>query len=239
MHLQEYLKRFSSICWYPSAGFDFREMLYLSKEYATLTNWDEKYFPECFVLTDYLVMTQSGMITSILQGGTFLFQDENTEIVAINGKELERIRIPFYRNLVAFDKDENYGRVIVSDIIIKSSILGELNTKLIYVIAENTSFAFDFLIKNKISIDYVVHVRYGHMLGGGRSNGMFIKNILGQLGTRYFLSDMNYTVKTDKEALDVFGYILSNFDEAVMYDLFYIPSYRWSRSGDVHIYKVE
>lgn len=238
MELQNYLQKFSSICWYPSAGFDYREMLYLTKSYANRINWDEDQFPDCFVLTDYIAFSCNPLFKTTLCHDVILFQDEETKIVAKNGTELSKLNVSYNQDFVVFRRDENYGRVIAADIEIQSTVLGNMKTKAIFAVAENTSFAIEFLIRNNIHIDYVLRVRYGHMLGGGNSNGMFLKRILNDLNARYFLSDANYSSDKDCVAFDVYGELLKSRNDAELEDITYIPSSLWSRSGDVHVYKI-
>ena len=72
--------------------------------------------------------------------------------------------------------------------------------KLAYVITENTAFMFDFLLKEQIRIDYLIHVRYGM----GRSSGMFVKPYLKELGTRYFISDWNDSSEEDYAVFETY-----------------------------------
>lgn len=204
-----------------------------------MAGWKEDRFPDCFLLTDYSAFERdSDMFTSLLSGETVLYEDNKTKVTAVNGTELQKLEIPFFKSLVDFPADENYGRVFTADIRIESDVLGQLKTKMIYAIAENTAFAFEYLLKNGIKMSYVVHVRYGHMLGGGRSNGMFIKRILNDLAARYFISDMNYESTFDTEAFDVYKEELIKRTDAGLDGLFFIPSEKWSDSGDVHCYRV-
>ena len=231
------LKNFSSLCWYPSAGSDFRELLYLSPEYKKIVDLKIEPKPDCFILTDYLVMSYYPKLEELLTGPTELFNDERTVITALNGKELSRLSLPFHHELVSFEQSNDYGRVFSFDVEIISDILGEIKTHVIYAIVENTSFAIDFLLKHKINVNSIIHVRYGHMLGGGRSNGMYVKRLLTDLNTHYFISDMNYKSDTDSEAISVYLNTLKLRMDPPLTDMAMISSYQWSRSGDVHIYK--
>jgi len=231
------LKKFSSLCWYPSAGTDFRELLYLSPEYEKITDLKIEQKPDGFILTDYWVMEYYPKLEESLIGPTELFNDGRTVITALNGKELSRLSLPFYNELISFEQSSDYGRVFSFDVKIYSDILGEINTHVIYAIVENTSFAIDFLLKHKINVYSIIHVRYGHMLGGGRSNGMYIKRLLTDLNTHYFISDMNYDSNIDSEALSVYRKTLKLRTDPPLTDMAMIPSYQWSWSGDVHVYK--
>lgn len=230
-----YLEKFNSICWYPSAGKDFREMMYLSAQYAKLRGWNEDIFPDCFVLTDICGFMYEGMLSNILIGHTVVFDDlRGTKIEAFNGHELDNLNIPFKRRVFS-DSDENYGRVICADIKITSSVLGEINTKLVYVIMENTSFAIDYLLKEGIKIDYLVQVRYGM----GVSTGMYVKYLLKDFGTRYFISDWNFPANEDYAYNEYIDLLKDKTETTLLDTSIQVQSYQWSNSGDVRWYKVK
>ncbi|MCR5348414.1 MAG: hypothetical protein K6E59_02245 [Bacilli bacterium] len=67
--------------------------------------------------------------------------------------------------------------------------VGEYIAKLVYVVAENTKFAFDFLLPHHIKIKYVVHSCYGEGFGLGRSTGLFVCHLFEELKTKYFVLD--------------------------------------------------
>ena len=234
--LKKYLSQFSSICWYMAAGVDFREMMYLSKEYSKHLGWDEIVFPDCFLLTDAMgefYFDRCGLCNILKENGV-LFEDPDTRIVAKNGQELKPLILPGYREGI-LAPDSFFGRVFTADIEIDSSVLGHISTKLAYAVTENTAFMFDVLLKDRIKIDYIVHVRYGM----GNSNGMFVKAYLKELGTRYFISDWNLPFDSDFRVMELYSDRFAGHEDARLYDTgLFVPSYRWSYNGDVHWYKV-
>ena len=233
--LKRYLSQFSSIGWYMSAGLDFREMMYLSKEYSKHLGWNEGIFPGCFLLTDIIGEYYfDKKLGEILKGETVLFKDDKTLVIAKNGEELQSLEFPGYREGIVI-ADSYMGRVITADIEIESSVLGHLSTKLVYVITENTAFMFDFLLKEHIRIDYLIHVRYGM----ARSSGMFVKPYLKELGTRYFISDWNDPSEEDYAVFETYKDKFEGKQDVKLLDTgLFVPSYRWSWSGDVHWYRV-
>lgn len=198
MNLYNYLKQFKNICWYPSALKDSLSMVCLS--YKSLRDYGipRHEAPDCFIFTDYETYADQADNNRFFLDVSE-YEDEvpcnysgfDFSVTAFNIKELDRIKLPFDHNLVAFERDNYYGRVFVADVLIKHPNIGEIITKLVYVVAENTAFAFDFLIKKNIKVKYVVHSRYGYGFGGGISNGAFMCNIFKELGTKYFASDLN------------------------------------------------
>ncbi len=227
MTLNEYLKQFNNICWYPSACTDSLAMVCLSKESLADYGISREEAPDCFVFTDYIPFTEHEKSERFLldpfnfeEGSILDSRDSGLVAKIFNVKELSKLKLPFNQKMVHFGSDRYYGKVFVADILIRHPSIGETITKLIYVIAENTAFALDFLIKKNIKVKYVVHSNYGHGFGGGISNGTFICNILKELGTKYFASDITehydddiadiYLTKTQKSTFPVLK-IIDNF----------------------------
>ncbi len=241
MTLYSYLKRFKNICWYPSAFKDALSMVALSHKSLSSYGIQKEDCPDCFIFTDY---------DSHLEGGNFFLDvDELTDEVefnyegtdysatAFNIKELNRLKIDFDQEMVEFECDINYGRVFVMDILIDHHKIGKTIAKLVYIIVENTKFAFDFLLKKNIKISYIVHSRYGHGFGGGISNGCFLCNILKDLETKYIACDFNEYYQgdvadrylTDEQRntipvlrkIDDFAYRLdwAGYDHTVLYEV--------------------
>ena len=196
--LVDYLKQFNSIAWYPSASHDSLSMACLSNKSLKKYGIPKNEVPDCFIFTDYDTFYDQRDNKRF-----FLDLEENNDEVsfdnpsdgchatAFNVRELGQLSIPFDKSLVTHDCDKYYGRVFLADVLIEHPKIGKTIAKLVYIIAENTAFAFDFLIKNDIRIKYVIHSNYGYGFGGGISNGTFICNILKDLGARYFASDIN------------------------------------------------
>lgn len=198
MRLSSYLRRFNNIVWYPSACRDIQSMVSLSFEVLMRYGIRKEEIPDCFIFTDYDTQARyndNGKFVLDLERDenqvTFGYQNTTRNALACNVRELDRIRIPFYQHLVQGPRDEYYGRVFVSDILIEHPEFGKIITKLIYVVAENTAFCFDYLLRNNINIKYLVLSRYGHGFGGGFSSGLYMYHVLRELGVKYFASDMS------------------------------------------------
>ena len=197
MYLQTYLKQFKNIVWYPSAGKDSLAMACLSFAGLKECGISKEEVPDCFIYTDYATYARfadDGRFFLDLDEWrnktSFCYDASLHEATAFNVRELERIRLGFDQKLVCFERDDYYGRVFIADVHIKHPVLGESVAKLVYVVAENTAFAFDFLLKKGIRTKYVIHSRYGFGFGGGQSHGAFLCHVLKELGTQYFASDM-------------------------------------------------
>lgn len=198
MTLKHYLKRFHNIAWYPSCHRDALPALALGKRAFAELNLPKEDAPDCFLLTDYNSYAdweENRNFFLNLEEGVFnapftLLMDSRCQAKAFNVEELRPIRIGFDQELVDFGRDRYYGRVYACDLLVENERFGQSIVKLIYVIAENTAFAFDFLLKNNIKVQTIIHSNYGHGFGGGRSNGLFLPHLFEALGVHYFASDI-------------------------------------------------
>ena len=205
MQLSSYLKQFKNIAWYPSSFKDSLSMACLSYKSLKEYGISKDDAPDCFIFTDYSTyggQTNSNRFFLDLEEyedeAYFNYPSDGFSATAFNIKELDRLDLPFDRHLVAFDHDDYYGRVFIADVLIDHPNIGKTIAKLVYVVIENTTFAFDYLIKKNIKIRYAIHSNSGHGFGGGISNGGFMCNILKDLGVSYFASDIDWTYEHDE-----------------------------------------
>ena len=241
MTLNNYLKQFKNIAWYPSAGRDSFPMVCLSPKSLRDYGISKDEMPDCFIFTDYKTGCEfednQKFILDLDEDKDEAELSQPYTATIFNIKELSKISVGFDPNMVAFDKDEYYGKVYVGDVLIEHPRIGKTIAKLVYVIAENTSFAINFLLKNHIKVKYVIHSRYGHGFGGGISNGAFVCHILKELGTKYFISDIDNHYNND--AADIY---LTDEQKSVVpilkeIDNFY-HKYGWYGYGDTVLYQV-
>lgn len=205
MRLTTYLKQFNNIAWYPSACKDALSMVCLSFDSLIQLGIPKNEIPDCFIFTDYDTQARYEDnykffldLEEYENSKSFGYNNAEYKATVYNIKELNKINIPFDQELVTGEKDyQYYGRVFVMDVLIEHPQVEKFVTKLIYVIAENTAFAFDFLLKNHIQVTYAIHSRYGHGFGGGWSTGAYMFYILKDLGVKYFASDMDEHYNVD------------------------------------------
>lgn len=200
MTLYSYLKRFKNIAWYPSSHRDASAVAALSKHSLFEMGIRVEDLPDCFIYTDYMThMNHDGssrfFLDLMAEEGEFdvsftLPGDERCKATAFNVVELDPLKISFDQSLVAFGRDQYYGKVYVCDLLLEDKRFGKSIVKLVYAVVENTAFAFDFLLKKGVKVKYVVHSAYGHGFGCGISNGAFLPAIFHDLGTKYLLADM-------------------------------------------------
>lgn len=204
MNLYQYLRRFRSIAWYPSACVDGMAMACLSFNSLFHLGIPKEEQPDCFVYTDYCSYSEyrpNQRFALDLEEGeneTVFCDIEGLKVTAYNVKELPRIKLGLNLDFVHFGYDYRYyGRVFIADMLIEHATLGRSIAKIVYVFAENTQFAFDVLLKHNIRVSYPIHSRYGHGFGGGNSSGAYMFHVLKNLGAKYFASDMDELYDND------------------------------------------
>ena len=220
MDLKQYLNNYERICWYPSAGLDLRPILYLTPGRAEKKQWEEKDFPDCFIFTDCGITNED--CNDWFSGAKKeLFHDRyrHTDITINKAEELQRIEVAKNRHVVYYSQNffeegefvnwppASYGRVVALNVHISCNQLGEWDTTVIYVMAENAAFAMEYLLPEQIKIDMIYRINYGYRWApngfGSRSNGLFITKLLQKLGTRYFITDDGLPVDAKDPVIDM------------------------------------
>lgn len=196
--LAQMLKTYDNILWYPSAGTDFSVADVFSPEKLRTLCIDKEDFPDCFLLTDYDPQPrfESMFCDAPYENDTYVYYNKNGCVVtAFNEKRLPNIRIGFDPEMITGASDVRqpyqYGFVFTADILIEYENGHKYISKLIYAATENTRFLYDYLLKNKINIKYLVRSCYGYGFGGGRSDGTFLRHVLKDLNVGYFADDKN------------------------------------------------
>jgi len=178
------------ISWYPSAGRDFRDLVFLSQRYAEYNpaNPVEKVFPTVFLHTDYYPTLAGG-----IPDAGVLYEDDQTQVSAEHTEELPRIALPLDDDIVSFSHDAraegNLGRVLYREVKVETVTFGTIYAPLLYVFAENEAFCALKMLPHGAVVSHVVHVRYGGGHGGGLASGSWLLSVLARLQTRYFLTD--------------------------------------------------
>lgn len=95
---EEAIKQFKHICWYPSAGKDFRPLLFISNWYYKKNNVpidDGQEFPDLFILTDHCGLFDSHGDTSCLGDAYYQlkegFCEPNAQLVDIEYKNSSKV----------------------------------------------------------------------------------------------------------------------------------------------------
>ena len=198
--LFEILRSHKSICWYPSAGCDFRPLLFLTKQYYSkkdeLKNISE--IPDLFVLTDFatcyidsyfnplytngiLLYTESEKIDKgTISSGDCLYKDDFTTVTV---KNVEKFSTGFCDSVPdENDKDSviigspspQYGMGYYMNVHISSR---NPAAKKLGEYDVKMLFLYSVnhlfakeLLKEKIGIDYIIKIRYGGNMGNSKAS---------------------------------------------------------------------
>ena len=207
---EEAIKQFKHICWYPSAGKDFRPLLFISDWYYKKNNVprDEgQELPDLFILSDYCGLFNSNGDVSCLEdayyqlwGGSFEpgsclmrvnYKNSSTEINVKKYEKLRNLYLPFSRRYASFGKSSDYNssRLLNVEVVSRiNNVVNRYETSILYVATLNEYFANNFLIPNGIRTEYQVIVAYG-AFGGGRIGPQWIVQRYQEFGTKYLIGN--------------------------------------------------
>ena len=220
------------IAWYPSAGEDFRALLYLDARYSKInpTKEIEPESPDIFLFTDYYPWSNSRFLDHRI-----IYSDTRTSVYIEHIEELPKLNLQLHKELVHFPEGSSAtDRVLFLKIRINSDRLGSISYPVIYAFAENETFYCQKLFPNKAMISHIIHVRYGGGLGGGGSaTGVWIINVLKNLKCELFVTDGHYHWQSgDRFALTMCSSIQRD-SQVKLTPIRVIKSQCWSGHGDV------
>lgn len=165
-----------NICWYPSAGADFRDLL----ETHVRTNVS----PDLYLHTDYRKDIN-------IKRGT-IFNDGRTVVKIITIHELTcQDEIKYYVDAEYISSLENSydkPRVLLLDVVISFSG-GEIRKPVLYFYMENINFFDEILLRFCLPISHIVKVNEGMAWGGNRKSITICYAFLSNLKTQYLLID--------------------------------------------------
>ena len=152
------------IAWYPSAGEDFRSLLFLHPSYSKINPSIEiePPAPDLFLFTDYFPWNNSRFLDS-----RFIYSDDRTMVIVESMEELPVLNLPLHKEIVGFPKGLATDRIVFLKIKIDSVKLGIIYYPVLYAFAENEAFFCDKLMPCNATISHIIHVRYGGGCGGG------------------------------------------------------------------------
>ncbi|OXU14042.1 DUF7663 domain-containing protein [Sedimentisphaera salicampi] len=190
--LKDWIDNFSGeprIAWYPSAGVDFRDVLYFNEKFSMFQppRKPEPPQPDIFIHTDYYPWTTSDFLDT-----TLIHRDEYTEITVAHLEYLSNLDIPLPAELVHFTENKPVtGIVIYMELNIRSDVLGEFQVPLIYAFVENAGFCSKKILKLNGQITHIYLKNWGCGLGGGHSGGRWVLNILEKVGCELLVTDFD------------------------------------------------
>lgn len=221
------------IAWYPSAGEDFRDVLYLhpnfSKQNPTLKPDPQP--PDIFLHTDYFPWSTSSFLDK-----NPIYQDDRTLINVNVIEELPRCDLPLDDKIVDFPRGSHVtGKILYLNIDVESNVLGKFSVPVVYAFVENVFFCAKKILPQQAVFSHIIHVRYGGGYGGGgKSTGIWLLNILRKVHCECFITDSHYTRQSgDERAYELYPELSGSEDVSILEQIRVIQGARWSDHGDV------
>jgi hypothetical protein len=228
----ESLEAAPRIAWYPSAGGDFRDLLFL---HARLQCELEPAVPDLFLHTDYHWARENEDFSV----GGILFDDGRTVVSIAEVEELPPLALPLDAGLVHFPEGSAWtGRVRFMRLLVNSTLLGAFERPVLYAFVENAAFIGRTARPVSATFTHVIQVRHGGGFGGGTSKGGWLRHTLTSLGCELFISDG----QTDLHAADarIHHRYPKIWDPVPPLHLVRtVPSESWSNHGDVQWFVVD
>lgn len=185
------------IAWYPSAGEDFRDLLYLHPDYAELNkaSGPEPQAPNLFLHTDYFPWGTSTFLDT-----RTIHLDDRTSVTLTSIEELPSCDLPLDDQIVDFPKGSAAtGRVLFMQLEVHSDKLGSFTCPVLYAFVENGAFCSKVALPANAVFSHVMHIRYGGGLGGGKASGMWLENVLKGLGCECYVTDGRRNIQSGDE----------------------------------------
>jgi hypothetical protein len=226
------------IAWYPSAGEDFRDLMYLHPNYSKLNpaKKEEPKHPDVFLHTDYFPWTRSSFLDSRI-----LYEDKKSQITVDEIEELPKVNLPFDEGIVDFPrKNLASDRVIFLKINVDSRVVGSFNAFVLYIFAENEAFCAKKILPYNGKMSHIIHIRYGGGLGGGgKASGIWLLNILKKVNCEIYISDgVRHRQSGDEEAYRLYPDLAGDESTENLEPIRTINGEAWSNHGDVTWYLV-
>lgn len=188
------------ICWYPSAGHDLRDLVYLSREFhrfcpPTADKAERiEQVPDLFVHTDYWIGADLWFAQDIgngLVGSTdkVIFEDDKTTIGILALERLPDLPLPRSRDLVHFPEGGALSNRVYFLELEATSGARKIRANLLYAFVENLAFCRDVLLPNQVKVAEIIHNRFGGGFGGGHARGGWLLHVLEALGCEIFITD--------------------------------------------------
>ncbi|OGB69821.1 MAG: hypothetical protein A2486_04435 [Burkholderiales bacterium RIFOXYC12_FULL_65_23] len=220
------------IAWYPSAGEDFRDLMYLHPGFRELSPaaQPEPAAPSIFLHSDYFPWKSSRFLDS-----RWLYRDHRTHISVKAVEELPRLDLPLDPGIVHFPEGSSAtGRVLFMQLEVNSDPLGCFSVPLIYAFVENAALCATRMLPHQARVSHIVHVRSGGGLcGGGYTNGACLLQSLERLQCELFISDGHLQHRSgDDRALALFPN-LAGPQASLLDPIRMLPGTSWSHHGDV------
>jgi hypothetical protein len=224
------------IAWYPSCGEDFRDIVYLSSEFARTNppSAPEPAPPDLFVHTDY----RSSAIRRVFRPGDDLYVGRGSKLTIDECEELGRLNLPPVSKFAAGSPDDavELGRSYFMKLTFKTPEFGTITAPLLFISAENAGFCQTLLLRHRPLISHIVQVRFGHGFGGAACGPAWLLNVMSRLRTEVLISDGQHTNQDVDRLRSLFiemPELSGPCNSDGLHSVRTLPSIRWSNHGDV------
>ncbi len=218
----------SRICYYPSAGDDYRDFLYLTPANRIYSLFLEKSVapPNLHVHTDCRILPTPGIV----------YADHKTEVRLSLVEEFSCLDLPLTMGITVNPKiHDDLGKCRLFELEIESNTLGYITNRLLYCCCENEAFISKVLIENQIEVPHLIHVRYGGGFGGAYASGEYLLHCLSTLKVELFITDPHLNEQSgDRKALEAYPNL--NGERPSLNLLYKLRGKCWSNHGTVSWY---
>jgi hypothetical protein len=185
------------LAWYPSAGEDCRDLLYLSDYYrrSKPARHSEPPAPDIFLHTDYLAGSYFDPFQAFKRPALHEIFGDN--LFVKSQETLPSLELEFHPDLVSCDPSPMLGTVTFASLRVESRIMGVWEMGFIYAAVENCAMA-DFMLKHQARVSHIVQMCFGHGLGGGRIPPGFLTRLVTPFQTEVFVTDNHFAVDSDQ-----------------------------------------
>lgn len=172
------------VCWYPSAGNCYRDLL--------LWNWEAvtrhvTLRPSIFIHTDY-----NHNWNAVKTGVVHRDGRTSVEVLDVHHLAFKDVGLRYFvdRRYVDFPEDSlRQPAADLPDVRLTSKVIGTIESVVLYFYWENINFLQEILLARKLPVSHFFKLREGCGFGGNRKSISVAYGFLGQMGCRYLLAD--------------------------------------------------
>lgn len=172
-----------ALCYYPSAGNDYRDLLYTSQPLSDSLGVHET--PAVHLRTDY--------DNQYVKLDGVVYSDDRTTITIVARYRLELTHPVNYKvspTFAVFTEHAHPTPVIwLMEVEVRSKTLGVFRRPVIYFMFENINFVSEILLRYAVKVSHFCKSREGCGFGGNRQSISVVYPFFRDLGVRYALVD--------------------------------------------------